>query len=192
MNHHWWRCNFKRGCFVFVRGPHKITRTGGTRGGIVKQIPVGCKTVITVKLIAPIAWIFDRGHVTVVAFSAKNPVECADDSISSSAFHTVSLSISLSRAHTRTHMLIGGSHLHPNDFTLPFYPPSDPSIKLSATRAPSRRLCVGVCWLLCLRVCGPFYGGYYLVPKCGISIVWRLISHRLVTCVTRGILFNQN
>lgn len=52
-----------------------------------------------------------------------------------------------------THMLIVRSHLHPNDFTLPFYPSSHPSIKLSVAHAPSSCLCVGVCWLFCLRVC---------------------------------------
>lgn len=36
------------------------------------KIPAAGKIVITVKLIAPVAWIFDRQHVTVVAFSGEN------------------------------------------------------------------------------------------------------------------------
>lgn len=64
---------------------------------VVKPIPVAGKMVISVKLIASIAWIFDSEHVPVVAFSEKTLLK-ADDSISSSAFHTVSLSISRTHA----------------------------------------------------------------------------------------------
>lgn len=101
------------------------------------NIPVAAKIVITAKLIAPVAWIFDSEHVTVVAFSVKTPLK---------AETTQSLPLPFIQYlfQSLTHMLIGPSHLHPNDFTLPFYPSSDPSIKLSATRAPSLCLCVGV------------------------------------------------
>lgn len=81
--------------------------------GIVKQIPVAGKIVITVKLIAPIAWIFDSEHVTVVAFSVKTLVKAETTQLLSSPFIQYLFQ-------SLTHMLIVPSHLHPNDFTLPF------------------------------------------------------------------------
>lgn len=104
----------------------------------VKPIPAAGKIVISVKLIASIGWIFDSEHVPVVAFREKTPLK-AETTQSPPLPFIQYLFQSLA------HMLIGPSHLHPNDFTLPFYPSSDPSIKLSATRAPSLCLCVGVC-----------------------------------------------
>lgn len=79
--------------------------------GIVKQIPELGKIAITVKLIAPVGWIFDSERLTVAAFSVKTPVK--GDSISFSLPFIQYLFQSLS------HMLIAPSHLHPNDFTLP-------------------------------------------------------------------------
>lgn len=81
--------------------------------GLVKQIPADGKIVITVKLIAPVAWIFDSELVTVVAFSVKTAVK-AETTQSLPPPFIQYLFQSL------THMLIVPSHLHPNDFTLPF------------------------------------------------------------------------
>lgn len=117
---------------------HEITWTGRMSHSIVKQILVAGKIVITVKLIAPVARTFDSGQVTVAAFSVKTLLKAAT---------TQSLPLPFIQYlfQSFTHMVIVPSHLHPNDFTLPFYPSSDPSIKLSAARAPSLCLCVGVC-----------------------------------------------
>lgn len=81
--------------------------------GIVKQIPAAGKIVITVKLITLVAWIFDSEHVTVVAFSVKTPVKAGTtQSIPPPFIQYLFQSL--------THMLIVPSHLHSNDFTLPF------------------------------------------------------------------------
>lgn len=85
----------------------------GVSHSIVKQIPAAGKIVITVKLIAPVAWMFDSEHVTVAAFSVKTPLKAAT---------TQSLPLPFIQYlfQSLTHMLIVLSHLHPNDFTLPF------------------------------------------------------------------------
>lgn len=81
--------------------------------GIVKQIPVDGKIVISVKLIAPVAWIFDSEHVTVVAFRVKSPVK-------TETTQSLPLPFIQYLFQSLTHMLIVPAHLHPNDSTLPF------------------------------------------------------------------------
>lgn len=118
---------------------HEIVWTGGTSHSIIKQILAASKIVITVKLIAPVARIFDSEQVAVVAFSSEKTLLKAETT------QSLPLPFIQYLFQSFTHMVIVPSHLHPNDFTLPFYPSSDPSIKLSAARAASLCLCVGVC-----------------------------------------------
>lgn len=99
--------------------------------GIVKHVPLPSKITITVKINCS-RWLrawqqtFDS-----CCFHCENPRQWGEDSISSSLPFIQYLFQSLS------HMLIILSHLHPNDFALPFKLLSDPSIKLSGSFAPS-------------------------------------------------------
>lgn len=160
---------------VFYKMLHQITWTGRMSHSIVKQILVAGKIVITVKLIAPVAQIFDSGQVTVVAFTVKTLLK---------AQTTQSLPLPFIQYlfQSFTHMVIVPSHLHPNDFTLPLYPSSDPSIKLSAARALSLCLCVGVS-----DFCVSMSVGFLWRLLSGTK-VWDfnslcLISYRQATCM---------
>lgn len=133
-----------------------------------KTTSVAGKIVITAKkLIAPLAWIFDSEHVTVVAFSAKTPVKAQTTQSRPPPFIQYLFQ-------SLTHMLIVSSHLHHNDFTLPFYHLSDLYIRISAAHAPSVCLCRSLLTFLSVCLLLAFRGGY-LAPIGRISIVYSLI-----------------
>lgn len=117
----------------------------------VKQLPVASKIVTAAKLIAPLARLFDSEHVTVVAFSTKTPVKAQTAQSRPPPFIQYLFQ-------SLTHMLIVPSHLHPNDFTLPFYHMSDLYIKISAACAPAMSLCRFLLTLLSVSFVGFSWG----------------------------------